>query len=89
MEIKQLKQHFKCDGWQCDQLGVIRFNETSRIIKSHGTWFKYDTQGCGIPLDFCSKKCLCERVDQQGMTLQTVITIKSSYIENEMDNSGE
>lgn len=49
--------------------------------------FEYDTQGCGVPLDFCSKKCLCERLVQQGITLQTVITIKPSHIENEVVNN--
>ena len=82
MEIQQLKQHFKCDGWQCDQLGVIRFSKAGGTVISSGTWYKFKTQGCGVALDFCSKKCLCQRVMNEGMNPQTVITIETSWIEN-------
>ena len=82
MEIKSLKTSFKCDGFNCDQLGVIRYSSTGGTVISSGTWYTYRTQGCGVTLDFCSKKCLCEKVKNQGMTPQTVITIQASWIEN-------
>lgn len=83
MEIRSLRKSFKCDGLNCDQLGVIRYSSVGGTVISRGTWYSFATQGGGVSLDFCSKKCLCEKVSNEGMTPQTVITIKTSWVENQ------
>jgi len=81
MEMKHVEKNFKCDGWQCDQLGIMKHSPQGTPVTS-GTWFRFSTERGGEPLDFCSKKCLCNRIENQGMTPQTILTIRHSFIEN-------
>lgn len=79
MEVKSYMKKYKCD--ECDKDGVIIYDEhSSKPVHKEGTWFKFNTQGCGEPEDFCSLECVFKRIRKIEFNLQIEVAIELSII---------